>query len=459
MIPTQNRTIMSVSQLNRATGQLLSEHLFSVWVAGELSNTTQPSSGHLYFTLKDANAQVRCALFKTQQRRLTFKPENGKQVIVKAQVSLYEPRGDYQLIVESMEEAGDGALQRAFNSLKQKLSQEGLFDTIHKKQLPKLPYCIAVITSPSGAAIHDILTVLKRRFAAIPIIIYPVAVQGNNASYEIAEAIERANKLKHCEVIILGRGGGSLEDLWAFNEERVARAIFNSEIPIISAVGHETDVTIADFVADFRAATPSAAAEHASPDQQEWVARFVNLELRVRKQWQQHLNQKKQSLHWLSQRLQQQHPGQKLARNAQRVDDLETRLNLVMQARLTNHHKHMDITLAQLWQYNPAVTITNYQQKQQYLSKRLITATTHKLERLQLRLLNNSQTLHAVSPLATLSRGYGLSIHTKTKSIIRSTEQLALGDQVQTHLASGCFTSKITSLDDAQLLSPKLRNE
>jgi len=459
MIPLQSRTIMSVSQLNRATGQLLGEHFLSIWVAGELSNTTQPSSGHLYFTLKDANAQVRCVLFKTQQRRLTFKPENGKQVLVKAQVSLYEPRGDYQLIIESMEEAGDGALQRAFDLLKQRLAQEGLFDTVHKKHLPKLPHCIGVITSPSGAAIRDILTVLKRRCAAIPIIIYPVAVQGNQASFEIAAAIALANRLKHCELIILARGGGSLEDLWAFNEERVARAMFDSEIPIISAVGHETDVTIADFVADCRAATPSAAAELASPDQHEWLARFLDLEMRLQQQWQRHLSQKQQALHWLSQRLQQQHLGQKLTRNSQRIDELEARLNLAMQARLTNHHKHMDMTLAQLWQYNPAVTISHYQQKQHYLSRRLLTATTHKLEHLQLRLLNNSQTLHAVSPLATLSRGYGLSIQAKTKKIIRSTEQLAPGDLVQTHLASGCFTSTVMSLDEPSLLSPELRHE
>jgi len=459
MLLSENRTIMSVSQLNRATGQLLGEHFFNVLVAGELSNTTQASSGHLYFTLKDTNAQVRCALFKTQQRRLTFKPENGKQVIVKAQVSLYEPRGDYQLIIESMELAGDGALQRAFDSLKLKLAQEGLFDAIHKKPIPKLPDCITVITSPTGAAIHDILTVLKRRFAAIPIIIYPVAVQGTNASFEIAAAIERANVLKHCEVIILGRGGGSLEDLWAFNEERVARAMFNSEIPIISAVGHETDVTIADFVADYRAPTPSAAAEHASPDQQEWLARYQHLEARLQQQWQRHIKHKQQALQWLTQRLQQQHPGQKLARNAQRVDELEARLNLAMQIRLSSHHKHIKVTLTQLWLYNPALTISNYQQKQQYLSTRLATAITHKLGRLQDRLLNNSQTLNAVSPLATLNRGYGLSIHAKSKSIIRSTEQLGLGDLVETHLASGCFTSKVTKLDEATLLSPELRNK
>ena len=260
-------------------------------------------------------------------------------------------------------------------------------------------------------------------------------------------------------MIILGRGGGSLEDLWAFNEERVARAMFNSEIPIISAVGHETDVTIADFVADYRAPTPSAAAEHASPDQQEWLARYQHLEARLQQQWQRHIKHKQQALQWLTQRLQQQHPGQKLARNAQRVDELEARLNLTMQTRLSSHHKHIKVTLTQLWLYNPALTISNYQQKQQYLSTRLATAITHKLGRLQDRLLNNSQTLNAVSPLATLSRGYGLSIHAQSKSIIRSTEQLGLGDLVETHLASGCFTSKVTKLDEATLLSPELRNK
>ena len=442
-----SRTILTVTQLNRATGQLLGEHFLSVLVEGELSNVTQPSSGHLYFTLKDANAQVRCALFKTQQRRLAFKPENGKQVIVKAQVSLYEPRGDFQLIVESMEEAGDGALRRAFDALKLKLSQEGLFDASNKKPLPALPKTIGVITSPSGAAIRDILTVLRRRFAAVPVIIYPAAVQGNNAKHEIAAAIALANEQQQCNVIILGRGGGSLEDLWAFNEEIVARAIYASAIPIIAAVGHETDVTIADFVADFRAATPSAAAEHATPDQLEWLSRFVQLEARLEQHLQRKLSQKQQSLVWLSKRLQQQHPGQKLARNAQRIDELEARLNQALQSKLRHHKTLVNGTIAKLWQYNPAVTVNGYQQKQDYLRKRLIAALFRKLERLQLSLLNNSQTLHAVSPLATLSRGYALVIHPTSGQIIRSTAQLKPGDSVETRLAQGRFTSQISAID------------
>ncbi len=446
LTPAQ-RNILTVTQLNRATSQLLSEHFLSVFVEGEISNLTMPSSGHLYFSLKDANAQVRCAMFRTQQRRLAFKPENGKQVVVKAQVSLYEPRGDFQLIVEHIEEAGDGALRKAFEVLKFKLSEEGLFDAANKKSLPTLPKTIGVITSPTGAAIRDILTVLRRRFAAVPVIIYPVAVQGDNAKYEIARAIAMANEQMQCDVIILGRGGGSLEDLWAFNEEMVARAIFASEIPVISAVGHETDVTIADFVADLRAATPSAAAEHATPDQQEWLSRFIHLEARLQQQLQRKLSQKQQTLEWLSKRLQQQHPGQKLARNAQRMDELESRLNQAMQTRLRHNKSLVEAIIAKLWQHNPAVTINNYKQKQDYLSKRLIAVTRHKLERLNQRVLNVSQTLHAVSPLATLNRGYALVIHQTSGQIILSTEGLKPGDMVETRVAMGSFTSQVKDIE------------
>ncbi len=441
------RNIITVTQLNRETSQLLAEHFLTVLVEGELSNLSTPSSGHMYFSLKDANAQVRCAMFRTQLRRLAFKPENGKQVIVKAQVSLYEPRGDYQLIVEHIEEAGDGALRRAFDALKLKLSEQGLFDAAHKQSLPTLPAAIGVITSPSGAAIRDILTVLQRRFAAIPVIVYPVAVQGDNAKHEIARAIATANRHKQCDVIILGRGGGSLEDLWAFNEELVARAIYDSEIPIISAVGHETDFTIADFVADLRAATPSAAAEHASPDQQQWRSRFVHLESRLQQQLQRKLNQKQQTLDWLSGRLQQQHPGQKLAANARRMGELETRLNQAMHTRLRHLTGIVEAKTAKLWQHNPALTINSHKQRQEYLNRRLIAATAHKLEQLNQRLLNSSQTLHAVSPLATLNRGYALAVSPATGEIIRSTEQLKTGDMVQTRLAQGSFTSQIKDVN------------
>ena len=447
MATSIRRNIITVTQLNRETSQLLAEHFLSVLVEGELSNLSAPVSGHLYFSLKDANAQVRCAMFRTQQRRLTFKPENGKQVVVKAQVSLYEPRGDYQLIVEHIEEAGDGALRRAFDALKLKLSEQGLFDAAHKQSLPTLPRAIGVITSPSGAAIRDILSVLQRRFAAIPVIVYPVAVQGDNAKHEIVRAIAAANRLKQCDVIILGRGGGSLEDLWAFNEELVARAIYDSEIPVISAVGHETDFTIADFVADLRAPTPSAAAEHASPDQQQWLSRFVYLESRLQQQLQRKVNQKQQTLDWLSQRLQQQHPGQKLARNAQRMAGLESRLKLAMHTKLRHMTGSIEAKTAKLWQHNPAVIINSHKQRQEYLHNRLIAAATHKLEQLNQRLLNAGQTLHAVSPLATLNRGYAVAIKQASGEIIRSAEQLKPGELVETRLGQGRFTSEVKTVN------------
>ncbi len=441
------RNIITVTQLNRATSQLLADHFYSVLVEGEISNLSIPASGHIYFSLKDANAQVRCAMFRTRQSRLMFKPENGKQVIIKAQVSLYEPRGDYQLIVDDIEEAGDGALRRAFDALKVKLSEQGLFDVSHKKSLPKLPGAIGVITSPTGAAIQDILTVLKRRFAAIPVIVYPVAVQGDNAKHEIAQAIATANQDRQCDVIILGRGGGSLEDLWAFNEELVARAIFASTIPIISAVGHETDFTIADFVADLRAATPSVAAEYACPDQQQWLAQFVSLEIRLQQQLYRKLNQKQQSLDWLNQRLQQQSPSQKLSRNLKRIEELEARLKLTLQNRLRHLTSMMEEKSAKLWQHNPLISINSHKQRQAYLSQRLNSATTYKIEQARQRLLNSSQTLHAVSPLATLNRGYALAIDSSGK-VVRSVTELKVGDMIQTRLAHGQFSSQIKSVEE-----------
>ncbi len=437
--------IYTVSQLNRETAELLGGHFLSVFVEGEISNLSIPSSGHCYFTLKDANAQVRCAMFRSQQRR-SFKPENGKQVVVKAQVSLYEPRGDYQLIVEFMEESGDGALRRAFDALKLKLSEEGLFSAAHKKPLPTLPKAIGVITSPSGAAIRDILTVLRRRFASVPVILYPVAVQGENAKVEIAKAIAIANELNQCEVLILARGGGSLEDLWAFNEEMVARAIYASRIPVISGVGHETDVTIADFVADLRAATPSAAAEHATPDQQQWLHKLRELEIRFCDHLHRLIRQQQQKIDWLSGRLQQQHPRQKLARNRQRLDELEIRQKKAVQLRLAHDRRIVETLTARLWQCSPSSTIRRHQQKQTYLKERLVAAINNRLKDNKQRLYSASQTLNAVSPLATLSRGYALVSEKTSGQIISSVGQLKCGDKLMTRLAKGRFTCQVDEL-------------
>ena len=264
------QAIYSVSQLNQEARTLLEEAFPMVWIEGEISNFTRPASGHWYFTLKDAKAQVRCAMFALRNRWVNFKPDNGLQVLARARISLYEGRGDFQLLIEQLEQAGDGVLQRAFEALKLRLASEGLFDTHIKPTVPNFPHCIGIITSPTGAAIRDVLSVLKRRFPAIPIIIYPTAVQGKEAAAQICAAIAKANQQALCNVILLVRGGGSLEDLWSFNEETVARAICKSLIPIVAGIGHEIDVTIADFAASQRAPTPSAAAEMVSPDCNEW---------------------------------------------------------------------------------------------------------------------------------------------------------------------------------------------
>ncbi len=442
---SNEQKVYTVSELNRETGWLLNSHFLSILVEGEISNLSIPSSGHCYFTLKDANAQVRCAMFRSQQRR-SFKPENGKQVIVKAQVSLYEPRGDYQLIVDHLEEAGTGALRRAFDALKLKLSAEGLFLEEHKKDLPTLPKAIGVITSPTGAAIRDILTVLRRRFASVPVVIYPVAVQGDNAKLEICNALASANKLKQCDILILARGGGSLEDLWAFNEEIVARAIFSSEIPVISGIGHETDITIADFVADLRAATPSAAAEHATPDQQQWLNIFNGLEDRLQQLIQRKLKELRQKLGWMSGRLNQQHPQQKLSRNIQRLDELEIRLKNAIQLKLNKDRRFIDTQTAHLWQCSPLSKIHRSQQQRNYLNKRLMTSINAYLKLVEHRLANASQTLHAVSPLATLGRGYAIVNQLISGKIINSIDQLKVGDKLTTRLDNGKFSSSVDEI-------------
>jgi len=380
---------------------------------------------------------------------LRFKPENGNQVIVTAQVSLYEPRGDYQLVVEQMEEAGDGALRQAFERLKTKLLLEGLFDAERKQALPLIPAQIGVVTSPSGAAIHDILTVLNRRFPAIPVIIYPVSVQGESAKLEIAQALATANQQQLVDVIILGRGGGSLEDLWAFNEELVARAIAASEIPVISAVGHEVDVTIADFVADYRAATPSAAAEHAVPHQDEWLNAFIAFERELSQQMQRQISQRQQTLSWLHKALQQQHPGQKLQRNAQRLDEFELRINQAMQHKLHDLKQQLTIGTHQLKLWRPTETIARHQQQLQHSQHRLHRAINEKLSRLQTRQVAICQTLNAVSPLATLERGYAIVQRQDNGDIIKSAKQLAVDDIVETRIAKGRIFSRVTAVNES----------
>ncbi|MCQ8115854.1 exodeoxyribonuclease VII large subunit [Methylomonas rosea] len=435
--------IFSVSQLNREAKRLLAGHFLTVQVQGEISNLSLPSSGHYYFTLKDAQAQIRCAMFKGQQQRLRFKPANGNLVVATAQVSLYEPRGDYQLVVEQLEEAGDGALRLAYERLKQKLLQEGLFEQNRKKPIPQLPKQIGVITSASGAAIHDILSVLKRRFPAIPVLIYPVAVQGDSAKFEISAALDTANKQDLVDVIILARGGGSLEDLWAFNEEIVARAVAASQIPVISAVGHEVDFSIADFVADLRAPTPSAAAEHAAPDQSAWLNRFSDIERQLTRQIEGKLQRQKLRLTWLNKALQTQHPGEKLQRNAQRLDELEQRLNRALQGDLQLRRQRLALNEHRLNSHQPMAAIHGYRQQLDYFQQRLSRSMQIKLTALRSRQHAAAQTLHAVSPLATLERGYAIVQRRDSSQLIKSVKQLANRELIDTRLADGRLVSEV----------------
>jgi len=445
-LPDSETKIYTVSQLNRETRLLLGRHFLTLQVAGEISNLSMPSSGHIYFTLKDAKAQIRCAMFRSSQRRSGFKVENGAQIIVTAQVSLYETRGDYQLIVEQIEAAGAGELRKAYEQLKRQLSEAGLFDNAHKQALPELPVCIGVISSPTGAAVKDILAVLKRRFPAIPVIIYPTAVQGENAKYEIVQALATANQHNACSVLLLARGGGSIEDLWAFNEVIVARAIFASKLPVVTGIGHDIDNTIADYVADLCAATPSAAAEHLTPDAQEWSRDLQKLAARLTQLLQTRLSQSGKHLQWLSKSLQQQHPDKQLQVQAQHLDELELRIRRAIKQQLQTLHNQMHTQSARLWQFNPATKITAYQDQRHYLTQRLYAAIQHHLTRQQQYLAGIAQTLDAISPLATLNRGYAIVSKPADNSIITASSQLKPGEVVKTRLARGQFISKIEEI-------------
>ncbi len=441
------RTILTVSRLNQEARELLESGLGRLWVEGEISNLARPASGHLYFTLKDARAQVSCALFRNRALRLRFTPENGTQVLIRGQVSLYEARGNYQLIVDQMEEAGDGALRRAFEELKTKLFNEGLFDETGKQPLPDLPHCIGVITSPSGAAIRDVLTVLKRRFPGIPVVIYPTRVQGEGAADEIVAALRTADRRADCDVLLLTRGGGSLEDLWPFNEEKVARAVAACTLPLISAVGHEVDVVITDFVADARAATPSAAAELLSPDRDELTTRLSQLAARLRQRVTQQLQRQHERLDWLARRLQQRHPGRNLDQQVQRLDELEQRLNRTMQQQLAQRRAQLQTASARLRQHHPGRLLEGMAARNRDLAQRLKYCINIQLSRHREKLAILARTLETVSPLATLQRGYSITLADRDGSVITESSQVSPGDTLQTRLAKGRIFSTVTDTE------------
>jgi exodeoxyribonuclease VII large subunit len=441
---TANREIFSVSQLNRHARQLLETHLPLLWVEGELSNVSTPSSGHWYFTLKDEQAQVRCCMFRNRNMLVRFKPQQGQHVLLRARVSLYEGRGDYQIIAEHMEEAGSGALQRAFDELKHRLAQEGLFNEAHKKALPPLPKHIGVITSPTGAAIRDVLSVLERRFPGIPVTVIPVAVQGKESAPQIVKAIELANRCNLFDVLLLTRGGGSMEDLWSFNEETVARAIFNSTLPIVSGVGHEVDFTIADFVADLRAPTPSAAAELLVPDGDDWLDKFIGFEVLLEEAMLRRLQQWQKHLHNLRQRI--RHPRERLEQQTQRLDNLELRL--------INHLKHLFVSyknqLAQLQlrqqAHHPQVRISQLSERTKSLQTRLQTAQLRVIDRKKQALAESARLLNTLSPLSTLDRGYALVTDTQTRKVITDSDQVLPGSEISTRLARGELICRVESI-------------
>lgn len=440
-----SRDIYSVSRLNREVRTILETAFPLIWIEAELSNFTRPASGHWYFSLKDEAAQVKCAMFKNRNQLVKVLPENGKQVLVRAKIGLYEPRGDYQIIIEHMEEAGDGALRRQFDILKTKLADEGLFDASHKKNIPESVTRVGIITSATGAAIHDILTTLQRRFPMKKIILYPTPVQGKGASHKIVAAISKANIRQETDVLILARGGGALEDLWEFNEEIVARAIYNSDIPIVTGIGHEVDFTIADFVADIRAATPTAAAELISPDRYQQLKKISAIESRFIYLMQQNLQQKQQQIDWLNRRI--RHPKDQLQLFKNKLNELNRRNINTIKNTLIKSQTQTNLLAARIQQYDPSQRVKQLQQKFESINARFQLSTKQIMTTRSKKLQHLIFTLDALSPLHTLKRGYAI-LKDQNNHIIRNVGEIRKNQVIKTELAKGYIFSTITEIND-----------
>ena len=431
------QSVISVSELNKKAKSLLEKGIPKLWIEGEISNLAKPASGHMYFSLKDEMSQIRCAWFRQRQLQNTLNIVNGSKMLALGKIGLYEPRGEYQFIVEKMEIAGEGDLKRKYEDLKKKLSAEGIFSEENKSELPNLPKRIGVITSPSGAAVQDILTVLNRRFPIIPIIIFPVAVQGEQAAPQIQNALEKANFRADCDLLILARGGGSLEDLWAFNEEIVARAIFDSEIPIISAIGHETDVTISDFTADLRAPTPSGAAELAVPDQHDWIKSIDNISEKFNTIITQQINSKSQLSDWINKRLSQSSPMMTVKRQIEKSNNLQKMLSSSILQNLSRQEKNIHQLKSNLNEVSPRLKIHTQLSRIKELNQKITSCSDHLLEGLNNRINLASKTLNSVSPLRTLDRGYAIARDAKTKNVIMSADTIEIENDIEVKLAKG----------------------
>ena len=441
--------IYSVSQLNQSVRLMLENQLGAVWLTGEISNFSQPVSGHWYLSLKDENAQVRCAMFRMKNLRVSFRPTNGMQVLVRANVSLYEPRGDYQLIIESMHLAGEGLLMQQFEALKLKLAAEGLFAQHLKKNLPHFSKAVGIITSKTGAALQDILHILQRRDPSLKIIIYPTAVQGKDAATEIAQMIELANQRQEVDVLIVGRGGGSLEDLWCFNEEMVARAIFHSHLPVISAVGHETDVTIADFVADVRAPTPSAAAELVSRNQTELLQQLQYRRQRLEIALDRLFAEKQQKLKHLSLRLHNQHPQAQLRIQQRLITQLSHRLQQSLRHRWQKKAENLTALSIRLYKNPLPLRLQQYEQQLAQLKVRLNSHMNLTLSLQQKQLAHLCGKLDSLSPLKVLARGYSITQNQQNLTI-RSMKDVNVGEQIKTRLPDGDIISQVIRLEEKE---------
>jgi exodeoxyribonuclease VII large subunit len=438
--------ILSVSSLNSMARSLLESNFPAVIVEGEISNLAVPSSGHWYLTLKDKSSQIRCAMFVNRNRMVLFKPENGKQIIVRGRLSIYEGRGDYQLILDGMEEAGDGALQRAFEQLKRKLHDEGLFADENKQEMQNHYQHIGVITSATGAAVQDILSVFARRFPATRITLLPAVVQGAGAADEIARAIERANTLAEklgLQALIVGRGGGSLEDLQAFNEERLARAIFASELPICSAVGHEVDFTIADFVADLRAPTPSAAAEQLSPNQEDYFELLLSTSAQFKSAISLAIKQGRQQLTWIAKQL--KHPDRRLQEQTQNLDRLDIRLRRAMSSNIAKQRIELTQMQRTLSANSPKQLLERNKIRLAAGRGRLDQSLRSVLASHRSSLRTLSRSLNSVSPLSTLARGYSITVDSSSK-VIRSTDDVKVGATITSRLGAGEIISTVSAV-------------
>ncbi len=434
-----DREILSVSQLNNRARLLLEDVFAQVWVEGEISNLARPASGHVYFTLKDSQAQVRCALFRQNAARVRQVLRDGLAVRVRGKVSLFEGRGDFQLILDSVEPAGDGALRLAFEALKEKLAAEGLFATERKRPLPVHPRRVGIVTSPTGAVIRDIISVFRRRAPQVHLTLIPTAVQGREATAQIVRALELADA-GGFDALILARGGGSLEDLWCFNEEAVARAVAACKTPIVSAVGHETDVSICDFVADVRAPTPSAAAELLAPDSTDLQQRLDSLKRRLLLRMRDQLARERLRLDSLARCL--RHPGERLRQHAQRLDELDLRLRRAWQLRLNARHEQLARLEARLAAQHPGRLLALLRQRLEALGERLPRAIQLQLRQQRQRLENLAQGLHLVSPLATLGRGYSILLDEQGQAIRRAS-QTRPGQKLEARLGEGRLSLRV----------------